>query len=128
MTRRLQELLEQDRIWHGQDGRVFYVRELSREHLGNVIAYLARHAHELLLERRTLEHHDAFTERTTASLESTDATNWLLDRPLYRALLAEQRRRGAVDGEVVPNRPTLDESVTRIRNDYGDALRELGES
>lgn len=128
MTRRLLELLEQEQIWRGQDGHVFYVRELPIEHLGNVIAYLARHAHELLLERRTYEEHDAFTTRTVASLESTDATNWLLDRPLYRALLAEQRRRGAVDGEVVPNRPTLDEAMTTITDRYGDALRELGES
>lgn len=126
MTRSIAQLLEQDQIWRGQDGHVFYVSELPDEYLGNVLAYLGRHAAELLLLRRTWEEHDVFVERTTASVESTDPTAWLLDRPLYRRLLAEQRRRGAVDGDVVPNRPTLDKSMTRIKN--GDALRELGES
>lgn len=107
MTSRLVELLEQDRIWRGQDGRVFYVGELPDEHLGSVLAYLGRHAHDLLLQRRTLEQHDVLTDRTEASLESTDATNWLLDRPLVRRLLTEQRRRSAVDDEVVPNRTEL---------------------
>lgn len=101
MARPLVELLEQDRVWRGQDGRVFYVGELPDKYLGNIIAYLNRHAHALLLQRRTKEEHDALVQRTDASLESTDAHRWLWDRPLYRRLLAEQRRRGAVDDEVV---------------------------
>lgn len=108
MARSLVELLEQDQVWRGQDGRVFYVSELPDEYLGNVLAYLGRHAAALLVQRRTWEEHDALAERTIASLESTDPTAWLLDRPLYRRLLAEQRRRGAVDGDVVPNARELE--------------------
>lgn len=105
---RLIELLEQVRVWRGQDGRVFYVGELPDEYLGNIIAYLNRHAHALLLQRRTQEEHDALVPRTEASLESTDAHRWLADRPLYRRLLAEQRRRGAVDGDVISNARELE--------------------
>lgn len=106
MARSLVELLEQTVIWRGQDGRVFYVGELGDEHLGNIIAYLNRHADELLQRRRDL---DEFTEPSRSlehvqQLESADPLAWLHDRPLYRRLLAEQRRRASVDGEVVDRR------------------------
>lgn len=106
MATRLVELLEQTTIWRGQDGRVFYVGELSDSHLGNILAYLNRHADELLQQRRDL---DEFTEpprslERVQRLESVDPLAWLHDRPLYRRLLTEQRRRASIDGEVVERR------------------------
>lgn len=128
-------ILDQNQVWRGQDGRVYYVAELDDEYLGNIIAFLNRHAERLLDHQRWWDeyHGSPGTSDRVDELESVDALAWLHDRPLYRALLTEQRRRGAVDGEVVPNAPqlrrrmTLDEAMTKIDDEYGDALRELGE-
>lgn len=130
------ELLEQERIWRAQDGRVKYVGELDDEHLGNALAYLNRNAEQLLQQRRDLEEFDEPPRAIehVLWLESVDPLAWLHDRPLYKRLLAEQRRRASVDGEVVLDAPrlagqlSLDESMTKIRDEYGDALRESGES
>lgn len=102
MSRSIVELLEQTQIWRGQDGRVYYLGELDDEHLGAIIAMLNRRATKLLEHRRWWEEfhgHPALTD--VNALEGVDATAWLHDRPLYGALLAEQRRRGAIDGDVV---------------------------
>lgn len=116
--RSIVELLEQTSIWRGQDGRVYYVGELDDEYLGNIIAYLNRHAVRLLGHRRWYDErqgHSTAVERVLG-LESLDATTWLHDRPLYRALLAEQRRRGTIDGEVVHLGERVERLVTeRIR-------------
>jgi hypothetical protein len=135
VTHSIVEVLEQTAIWRGQDGHTYYVGELDDEYLGNIIAYLNRHAERLLEHRRWYDEHVAppIAVTRTLELEDADALAWLHDRPLYRTLLAEQRRRGAVDGDVVIERPslgrgrTLDESMTTITDGYGDALRELGE-
>jgi hypothetical protein len=99
------EILEQTAIWRGQDGRTYYVGELDDEYLGNILAYLGRHAARLLQERRDLDEFELPPRSTdyVRELETIDPYNWLADRPLYRRLLAEQRRRASVDGEVVPN-------------------------
>lgn len=104
------ELLEQTQVWRGQDGRTYYVGELDDDYLGNVLAYLNRHAAQLLAARRDHDEFDA-PPRAVArvlELEGVDALAWLHDRPLYRRLLAEQRRRASIDGEVVPNAPELE--------------------
>lgn len=103
MNHTFDALLEQTALWRGRDGRAYYVGELTDEHLGNVIAYLGRHAAELLAYRRDLEEHaePPHDPNRALALECTDPTDWLLERPLYRRLLAEQRRRDSIDGEVV---------------------------
>lgn len=106
-------ILEQTQIWCGQDGRVYYVAELDDEYLGNVLAYLNRHAEELLRRRHELDDVDPSSD--------VDAREWLHERPLYRRLLTEQRRRAS-------RRTSLDEAMTRIDVKYGDVLRRLGES
>lgn len=108
---RVVELLEQTAIWLGHDDRVYYVGELTDDHLGVILAYLNHHAQPLLARRRG---DDESFER------DVDPLDWLHDRPLYRRLLAEQRRRSAA-------RPSLDETMTRIEDEYGDALRQLGD-
>lgn len=110
--RSLVELLEQTSIWRGQDGRTYYIGELEDEHLGNIIAYLGRHAGELLERRRRLDYESNPTQQATEQrlgLEQLDPTEWLLYRPLYRRLVAEQRRRRSIDGEVVRDRRQLEE-------------------
>lgn len=133
--RSIVEILEQTQVWRGQDGRVYYVAELDDEYLGNILAYLNRHAAELLDRRRDRDHEleSLRSIEHVLGLEKLDPLTWLHDRPLYRALLAEQRRRGAVDGEIVPNvrqlrNPlSLDEAMTKIDVEHDDALRRLGE-
>lgn len=106
MTVKMINLLEQTSIWRGQDGRVFYVGELSDEHLGNIIAYLNRCAGELLEERRDMDEFDLPPQslEQVQYIASVDALSWLHDRPLYQRLLSEQRKRASVDGEVVDRR------------------------
>lgn len=113
----IEELLEQTQVWRGPDGRTYYVGELDDDYLGNVIAYLSRHADELLARRRRRleELGSATTPRHVRELETTDALAWLADRPLYRALLAEQRRRGAIDGEVVATDESTERRALRSR-------------
>lgn len=121
--RSLVRLLEQTQIWRGQDGRVYYVGELSDEHLGNIIAYLGRHAGELLDRRRELDH-EVDTQRAiehVLGLEQLDPLDWLLDRPLYRRLMAEQRRRGSIDGWVVEDR------LERYKRAHSAELTELSD-
>jgi hypothetical protein len=106
------EVLEQTSIWREQDGRTYYVGELDDDYLGNIIAYLNRHADELLQRRRDV---DEFDEPPRSIdhiryLESVDALTWLHDRPLYRRLLAEQRRRSSVDGWVVQDALGIEQS------------------
>lgn len=103
MRTRFVDVLEQDVVWRGQDGRTYYVGELDDEHLGNIIAYLNRHAERLLQDRRDADEFELPPRRIeyVRYIESVDALSWLHDRPLYRRLLAEQRRRASVDGEVV---------------------------
>lgn len=118
--RSLVELLEQTAIWRGRDGRVYYVRELDTEYLDNVIAYLGRHADELLARRRRhlQELGPATTLHHVAELESDDALTWLRDRPLYRELLAERRRRGAIDGEVVDVEALVERRVRQLEAEH----------
>lgn len=99
------DVLEQTTLWTGQDGRTYYVGELDDEYLGNIIAYLNRHAERLLQKRRDADE-STLEPRSFADvtyLASVDALTWLHDRPLYRRLLSEQRRRASVDGDVVSN-------------------------
>ena len=105
-------LLEQTTIWRGQDGRAYYVGELDDDYLGNIIAYLNRHAERLLQARRDADEFQLPPRSVehVRYLESVDALTWLHDRPLYRRLLSEQRRRASVDGDVVPNAAELEES------------------
>jgi hypothetical protein len=112
MTAKMLGLLEQQSIWRGQDGRVFYIGELTDEHLGNIIAYLNRCAEELLEERRDRDEFDLPPQSIdhVHYLASVDALSWLHDRPLYRRLLAEQRRRSSVDGWVVQDALEIEQS------------------
>lgn len=112
MARRFVESLEQMVTWTGQDGRTYYIGELDDEHLGNIIAYLNRHAERLLQARRDLDEFELLPRSAdhVRYLESVDALTWLHDRPLYQRLLAEQRRRASVDGDVVPNASEIEAS------------------
>lgn len=47
----LLDLLEQDRLWKTQEGRVILVEELEPRHRANVLAMLERRAPDLHLER-----------------------------------------------------------------------------
>lgn len=109
-NRSMVELLEQTAIWRGQDGRSYYVGELPDEYLGNIIAYLNRHAEELLQRRRDLDEFvlPARSGDYVRYVTTVEPLKWLHDRPLYRRLLGEQRRRASVDGEVVPNARELE--------------------
>lgn len=110
MTQNFVEMLEQTLVWMGQDGRTYYVGELDDEHLGNILAYLGRHAERLLQERRDIDEFDLPPRSLeyVRNIETVNAHDWLLDRPLYRRLLAEQRRRMSIDADVVPNVPELE--------------------
>lgn len=112
--RELVVLLEQTSVWKSLDGRVYYVGELDDEQLGNVLAFLNRNAEELLRVRRGVD------DVGTDDLTFDEVLEWLHERPLYRRLLEEQRRRAR-------RRRELDETMTRIDLEYGDALRQLGE-
>jgi hypothetical protein len=105
------EILEQTATWTGMDGNTYYLNELDDDYLGNIIAYLNRHAARLLQNRRDVDKFDVGTHRVL-ELEGVDPLAWLHDRPLYCALLALQRRRGALDAEVVPNARQLDSRRT----------------
>lgn len=119
-------LLEQTKIWRGQDGRVYRVTELDDGHLDNLIRYLERNAARLLEHRRWWNefHGTPVALDRTLELESVDALAWLRDQPLYRELVAERNRRGAVDGEVVESIGGFD-AADRARIE--DAVRHLAE-
>lgn len=120
----LVDLLGQDRVWREPDGRTLYVGELTGGRLGEALAFLNRHAPELLASRRAAVGHERPPRpaQHVAWLESVDPLEWLHGMPLYRRLLAEQRRRAST------HRPTLDEAMSRIDDEYGDALRQLGDA
>lgn len=102
---------------------MYYVGELEDEHLGNILAYLNRHAGELLDRRRELDH-EVGTQRAiehVLELEQLDPLNWLHDRPLYRRLLSEQRRRRSIDGWVVEDR------LERYKRAHSAELTELSD-
>lgn len=147
MSRSIVTLLEQTEIWRGQDGRVYRLGELEDGHIDAIVRMLDRRAASLLEHRRWYdEFHGHPALGRVSELESVDATAWLRDRPLYRALCAEQRRRGALDGEVVANAAEVEagqlrlevaEEVRRVaathadlpdeRKDADPALSELGQ-
>lgn len=103
MATSIVELLDQTERWRGQDGRWYRVATLDDGHLDNLIGYLERNARRLLNHRRWWEayHGDRYDDPAAIPLEGVDAAAWLRDRPLYRALVAEWNRRGALDGEVL---------------------------
>lgn len=113
--RELVVLLEQTSVWRDQHGRVYYVGELDDERLGNVMALLNRHADELLRARRDID------DVGTDDLTSVDALEWLHERPLYRRLLDEQRRRAH-------RRRELNEAMIQVDLNGSDALRRPEES
>lgn len=89
-------LLEQDRIWTlpGFIEPTFYVGELTDEQLNNALVILNRN-HESLFSV-------AQSHRATRGVEHVpqadhagfDTLAWLHERPLYRRLRDEQRKRG----------------------------------
>lgn len=107
------EFLEQTTTYVS-NGRTYYVGELTADQLGDALATLNRYVIELYwnVHRNDVDALDVDDETARA---------WLHDRPLYRRLLTEQRRRSAP-------RPTLDQVTTRIDDEYGDALRRLGDT
>lgn len=113
--RQLVEQLEQTSTWRAHDGLVFYVGELTDEQLGSILAYLGRHADELLQARRDVEEFEEPPRSVdhVHGLATVDAHEWLQERPLYRRLLTEQRRRAVA-------RRSFDEAMIKIDR---DALR-----
>lgn len=91
-TRAEVELLEQDVIWRTPDGRVHYVGELGDDQLGDALARLNRDV------ERLVEHRRNYDDPTNTYLDgdlAREPRDWLHARPLYRALLAAQRRRSS---------------------------------
>lgn len=107
-------LLDQTEWWFGSDSFPYRVTHMDTEHIRNLLAYLRRHANQYLTRRRYLdldafgaEDQEALLARWSRELDGRSALDWLNERPLLRALEAELRRRDSIDGEVVPNEPTL---------------------
>lgn len=100
-------ILDQTEWWYGADGYPERVAELDDEHLANLIGFLYRRADALRRRLRWFEAYhsdeseDALRARWSRELDVGDASDWLRATPLLRALEAEQRRRDALDCEVV---------------------------
>lgn len=119
--------LEQVEWWYDADGYPQRVVELETEHLANLLPYLRRRATQLRDHRRWWETYVSVgpeaPSRAPASreLDARGALDWLNDRPLVRALEAELRRRGAVDGEVLDVVVTDEVAGIEKKDHVGDA-------
>jgi hypothetical protein len=116
------EVLEQEEMWYGQDGRPYRIEDMSQAHRLNVLAFLRRRAQELYAHKHWSEAEEI--GRTSdgwfvGALPITEnPTNWLNRQPLMASLEAAVRNHNTIDGEVITTEVTKHSCITKDFNGY----------